>query len=280
MLIDQTIGFLGAGVMSEAIISGLLEQKTVPNHGIAIANRWNTSRIQMLVDEYKLSIDQCQFEHVTKANVVILAVKPKDMLAVLEKWGSHFQKGQLIISVAAGIPVAFIEKFLDQQVAVIRAMPNTSASVGLSMTAITAGAFACEDDLQKAQQIFSAIGSVIQVKEELMDAVTGLSGSGPAFFYYMVEAMESAGIKAGFTESEARSLTRQTILGAAHMLLATDQSAGQLRENVTSPNGTTLAGLKVLHHHQFTEAVEQAVLAAKDRSTEMGKELAEKLLNA
>jgi pyrroline-5-carboxylate reductase len=153
-------------------------------------------------------------------------------------------------------------------------MPNTSCAVGLSATAICSGRYVRPEQLEIARRIFLSIGSVVVVEESLMDAVTGLSGSGPAYVYYIVEALEAAGISAGLSPETARALTIQTLLGAAQMLVKTGKAADELRREVTSPGGTTMAGLEVLNQYQLDEAVKKAVLRAKQRSMEMGRQIA------
>lgn len=278
MLINKKLGFFGAGAMAEAIVAGLFEKQIVDKKNVSMINRQNQARISLFMNQYQLTAEQFQVDQVLSSDVIILAVKPKDLFSLLKKWGDQFHEKQCIISVVAGITLECIEAFIHQKVSVIRAMPNTSSSVGFSATALAAGKWAQPHDIEIAKSIFSAIGTVITVKEEMMDIVTGLSGSGPAYFYYMVEAMQSAGIKAGLSPEEAKNLTLQTILGAAHMLVETGIDAKKLRQAVTSPQGTTMAGLNVLKEYRFQEAIEQAIFKAKDRSKEMGAEFAEKLL--
>lgn len=272
MLCNKTLGFIGAGAMAEAILAGLVKQPSMSRERISIINRQNHNRLAQLANKYELLFDQCDAEKVLAADIVILAVKPKDVLSALREWSNKFHRGQLIISVVAGIQLRFIENLVGNGVPVIRAMPNTSAAVACSATAISAGTWAKRQDLEIAKMIFSTVGTVTTVDEDLLDAVTGLSGSGPAYVYYMVEGLIAAGIKAGLTEDDARKLTLQTVFGAAQMLMETGEDAGELRRSVTSPGGTTMAGLKTLNQYQFIEAIEQTVLAAKKRSKEMGEE--------
>ncbi len=278
MFIDQSLGFFGAGEITKAIIDGLMKKRQVKREKIFVINRRNHKRLSQLADQYRLQPNQIQRENVISADIIILAVKPTDLFDLLKEVGPKFQRRQCIISVAAGISLECIEAFLQDQVAVIRTMPNTSSSIGRSATALAAGKWAKEQDIERAKQIFSSIGMVLPVEERLMDAVTGLSGSGPAYFYYMVEALETAGVKAGLSKEDARKLTLQTILGAAHMLSDTGKEAKELRQAVTSPNGTTMAALKVLKEYHFEEAIEQAVHKATERSVEMGRDFSSKLI--
>lgn len=264
--------------MTKAILSGLFEQKKVSRENIFLINRTNRKKLAQLVDQYQLKEDQTQKERVLQADIVLLAVKPADLFDLLKEIGPKFHRGQCIISVAAGIRLESIEAFLQEEVAVIRAMPNTSASIGLSATALAKGKWASEKEIAIAKQIFASIGMVLTVEEDMLDAVTALSGSGPAYIYFLAEAMEAAGVKAGLSEQDARKLVLQTILGAAHMLCDTGIDAKRLREAVTSPNGTTMAALKTLKAYHFEEAIEQAVNQATKRSVEIGKDFASKLL--
>ncbi|MBA4495461.1 pyrroline-5-carboxylate reductase [Paenactinomyces guangxiensis] len=274
MLKEKKIGLIGAGSMAASILAGLTEKGEILPQNIALINRCNQKRLQELTQLYGLNEENNKPERILEADIVILAVKPKDVAEVLKCWGNRFRQGQLIISVIAGISTSFLESGLKEKLAVIRVMPNTSCAVGLSATAVCSGKWVRPEDMEIACHIFSAIGSVFVVQEEMMDAVTGLSGSGPAYFYYMVEALESAGVHAGLSAAAARDLTVQTLLGAAQMLVKTGKEASQLRREVTSPGGTTMAGLEVLSRYRFDEAVIQAVLRAKERSREMGRDFA------
>lgn len=278
MLNGKSLGFFGAGSMARAILDGLIEKQRTDRKKIFVINHHNQKRLSQFAQQYQLHPDQLQKEKVVSADIIFLAVKPVDLFDLLKEFGPKFHKGQCIISVAAGIRLECIEAFLQDEVAVIRTMPNTSSAIGQSATALAAGKWASEQDIELAKQIFSSMGMVLTIEEELMDAVTGLSGTGPAYFYYMVEAMEAAGVKVGLSQQDARKLTLQTILGAAHMLCETGQEAKQLREAVTSPNGTTMAALKVLKEYRFEEAIEQAVQKATERSAELGQEFSSKII--
>jgi len=273
MLNGCNIGFIGAGSMSEAILEGLFSKGKLESGRVFMMNRTNAGRLRELAKKYGLSDNQLDPHQVHQADILILAVKPKDVPDVLEEWGSQWNKRQLLISVAAGISTALIEGGCAEKLPVIRAMPNTSCAVGLSVTAIARGTWARKEHVDAAIEIFSSIGSVYPVEETLMDAVTGLSGSGPAYIYYMVEALEAAGVQAGLQRETARALSVQTLFGAAHMLIETGKAAQDLRREVTSPGGTTMAGLEVLNQYRLNEALKQAVLRAKERSREMGEQL-------
>ncbi|SHF17699.1 pyrroline-5-carboxylate reductase [Seinonella peptonophila] len=273
MLQEKRIGFIGAGAMSEAIIAGLLQTKQVEPKQIFLTNRSDEQRLQDLINQYGLSAKATEIKQIASADIVVLATKPKDVPEAMRYWSKKLCSGQLLISIAAGIEIAYLESFLSTEVAIVRAMPNTSSAVGYSATAMCHGRFASKQDVECALQIFRSIGAVWTVDESLMDAVTGLSGSGPAYIYYVVEALEAAGIQAGLEKQVARELTLQTFFGAAQMLMQSGKEASQLRQEVTSPNGTTMAGLAELNRHETQKVFQQAVLKATERSAEMGKEL-------
>lgn len=272
MLAHKTIGFIGAGSMAEAILEGLITEKKVKPHQVSMVNRQNRTRIKEICQKYGLDWTKQSEENVAGAEIVILAVKPKDAAGVLRKWGERLQDGQILISAVAGITTEFIDNYLQNRVSVMRVMPNTSCRVGRSATAMSKGSRATREAVEITREIFSTIGLVVMVEEALMDAVTGLSGSGPAYIYTMTEAMESAGVSAGLDPETARILTVQTLLGAAHMLMESGKNARQLCEEVTSPGGTTMAGLQALRDYRFDEAVKAAVLKAAKRAGELGKQ--------
>lgn len=272
MLAHKTIGFIGAGSMAEAILEGLITEKKVKPHQVSMVNRQNRTRIKEICQKYGLDWTKQSEENVAGAEIVILAVKPKDTVEVLKKWGERLQDGQILISAVAGITTEFIDNYLQNRVSVMRVMPNTSCRVGRSATAMSKGSRATREAVEITREIFSTIGLVVMVEEALMDAVTGLSGSGPAYIYTMTEAMESAGVSAGLDPETARILTVQTLLGAAYMLMESGKNARQLCEEVTSPGGTTMAGLQALRDYRFDEAVKAAVLKAAKRAGELGKQ--------
>ncbi|TCS92807.1 pyrroline-5-carboxylate reductase [Hazenella coriacea] len=269
MLKNRSFGFIGAGSMAESILAGLFGKSEVKPHQVAIINRSDQQRLELLSEKFGFDKQRNITEKINEADIILLTVKPKDMNEVMLEWGQRFRKGQLIISVVAGISTSFIERNIAEQVGVIRVMPNTSCAVGLSATAICRGRWVEECELELVRYIFSLMGSVEIVEEKMMDAVTGLSGSGPAYVYYLIESLEAAGVHAGLQSETARHLAIQTLLGATEMLVRTGKEAAQLRREVTSPGGTTMAGLKVLDQYRFQEALVEAVHRAAERSREM-----------
>lgn len=267
------VAFIGAGSMAEAIIAGMINKNFLKNEQIYVTNKENEARLDELKTKYRIIGHPDKKEVIEGADIVVLATKPIDMKSAIEDSKRFIKDDQLVISVVAGISTEYIESNIGKDVAVIRAMPNTSATIGYSATAITKGKFANDEDIQLATTLFEAIGTVSVVTEEKMHIVTGISGSGPAYVYYLVEAMEKAAKEEGLPDDVAKQLITQTIIGAGHMLKYAKEPTSVLRENVTSPNGTTAAGLRTLNEYNFLEAVINCVKSATKRSEELGKEL-------
>jgi len=265
---NKTIAFIGAGNMAEALIRGLLATKTVPSEKI-IATDVRAERLQQLNQEYGVRTASDNKAAVCQADVVVLAVKPQQMSAVLKGSGFRVQGSQLVISIAAGISTERIERELGGQPRVVRAMPNTPALVGAGAAAVCAGKDATEEDLATAEMILSAVGICVRVEESLMDAVTALSGSGPAYVFLVTEAMTAAGVKAGLNEELARKLAVQTVRGTGQLLATTGEKPEVLRQKVTSPGGTTAAALKVMGERKLMEIFGEAIEAAARRSREL-----------
>ncbi|MGE7270115.1 pyrroline-5-carboxylate reductase [Brevibacillus panacihumi] len=268
--IEGQIGFLGAGSIVEAMLSGIIKKGLVSPRQILVSNRNNQERLDQLARSFSVQVTQDKHALVQSCDILILAIKPKDAAEALMELRGAVRPGQLVISVIAGVATSLIEQWLGVECSIIRTMPNTSSAIGLSATGVACNRFVSEAQLQLATQLFESIGTVYTVAEEELDIVTGLSGSGPAYIYYLVEAMVGAGTKAGLPRETARQLTLQTLLGAAHMLLDTSEEPALLRQKVTSPGGTTQAGLEVLEAYQFQEAVSSAILRATERSRELG----------
>jgi pyrroline-5-carboxylate reductase len=204
------------------------------------------------------------------AEVLVLAVKPGDAVAALESCASVLPEGALVVSIAAGVTIAALEAAAPGR-PIVRAMPNTGALVGKGAAAIAPGTYASEIDLEVAERVLGAVGIVVRVPEDHLDAVTGLSGSGPAYVFLVAEALIEAGVLVGLSHEVADKLVRQTVLGAATLLTEGDESPEALRAAVTSPGGTTAAGLQVLESHAFRAALLEAVAAATRRSNELGQ---------
>lgn len=257
--------------MAEAIIGGL--KKIDQEVQIRVTNRSNHERLQHLVDKYSIKAVALQ-ELVDNSRVLIIAVKPKDVREVLKHLKNYLLQDTLIISIAAGIPLKVFHKYLPG-VAVIRAMPNTSTAVLHSMTGLVRGEASTEEQVKTAEQIFSAIGRILWIPEEKMNALIALSGSGPAYFYLFTESLIQAGVQLGLSAEEAELLARETIVGAGKMLTESQKSPARLREEVTSPNGTTFAALKVFKEDQLAQIVMKAAQACARRAGDMEGEYSE-----
>lgn len=265
--------FIGAGNMAEAIITGLLNTGC-PKERIFVTNKSNNERLIYMNNNYGIGVnyDRQLQELIDQSEVVILAMKPKDLFAALDHLKSHLKSDQLIISVLAGASSKQISECLGTKNPIIRAMPNTSATVGQSATGIARGVNADDSHVRIAEEIFSAIGTTTVVDEDDLHLVTGLAGSGPAYIYRIVESLEQAAVSLGLKEEAAKALVRQVIIGAAEMLKNSDVDPGELRRKVTSPGGTTAAGLRALENHQLPKALLEAVKEATIRSQELEKQ--------
>lgn len=260
------IAILGAGAMGEALLAGLLSAGRVASDVIVGEKR--AARAAELADRYGVDVGS-NLDAVRHAQVVVLVVKPNDVVRLVDEIAPELTTDHLVISVAAGITTATLEEHVPAGVPVVRAMPNTPALVGEGMAAVSAGAAATDDHLATAVDLLGASGRVVTVPEYQQDAVTAVSGSGPAYVFYLAEAMIEAGVHAGLPRDVATELTVQTIYGAATLLRDGADSATELRERVTSPGGTTAAGLRVLDAAAVRAAVLAAVEAARDRSQEL-----------
>ncbi|TKD70392.1 pyrroline-5-carboxylate reductase [Pseudalkalibacillus hwajinpoensis] len=269
----KNIGFLGAGSMTEAMIEGMISRQFVTPDRIVIMNRTNAHRLAELEEKYGVRTLQNAEMLLRHSNVLVLAMKPIDAAQALESIQPFLTDQHVIISVLAGITTSYIEGSIQTKTPIVRVMPNTSAAIGYSATAIARGEYATDEHLSFTQKLFETIGTVVQVREEKLNAITGLSGSGPAYFYYMVECMEKAAILNGIDQKTARQLIIQTITGAAKMLNETNFEASHLRERVTSPGGTTQAGLTILEKYKYEEAITACITEAGKRSEELGKHL-------
>lgn len=268
MLKDKTIGFIGGGNMAEALLKGLLAGG-VPTADMAVAEPV-AQRREFLAERYGVQCGDDNSAVAADSDIVILAVKPQVAATVLQGMAAAVSTDKLLISIMAGVKTAAIETALPGEVRVIRVMPNTPALVLKGASALAAGAHATAEDLSLARRIFELVGKAWLVEEKLMDAVTGLSGSGPAYVLTFIEALADAGVKNGLPRDVAAGLAAQTVFGTAELLLETREHPAVLREKVTSPGGTTIAGLHVLEKEGFRGTVINAVDAATTRSQELG----------
>jgi pyrroline-5-carboxylate reductase len=267
---NKTIAFLGAGNMGEALIRGLLTAKTVAPSQI-IATDVRAERLDDLAKAYGIRTTDDNVKAGTDADIVLLAVKPQQMSAVLAPLKSAAAAHKLYISIVAGVTTARIESELGGKARVVRVMPNTPALVGAGAAALAKGAHATGDDLAAAELILGAVGIAARVEERFIDAVTALSGSGPAYVFFVTEAMIKAGVAAGLDEALAKKLAIQTVYGAAKLLVESGEDPESLRRKVTSPGGTTEAALKVMSERKLTEIFAEAIKAAEQRSRELSE---------
>lgn len=264
----STTAILGMGVMGEALLSGLVRSGINPDE-IVIADR-RPERILEITKKYGVS-SSSSAEAVKRAETIVLVVKPQDMEGLLQEVAPHMKSSALVVSLAAGITTDFLQSRLPAGTPVVRVMPNTPALVDKGMAAISPGSHCDEAHLERAESLLQSTGKVIRVAEKHQDAVTAISGSGPAYIFYVVEAMIEAGVLLGLPRNVATELTVQTLLGAATMLAETGEHPTVLRENVTSPAGTTVAALRQLDDHKVRAAFLSAMEAARDRSRELAQ---------
>ena len=269
-LLSKTIGFLGAGNMAEALIRGLLHGGHVPP-GQIIASGPRRERLDELSGLYDIPVTADNREVARRADILVLSVKPQILDKVLREVTEEIAARTLIISVAAGVDTAAIEGLLPAGARVVRSMPNTPALVRAGATAICPGSHATEDDLLLAKILFDAVGLTVTLDESQLDAVTGLSGSGPAYIFLILEALADAGVKVGLSRRNAQRLAAQTVMGSAKLLLETDEHPGRLKDMVTSPGGTAIAGLHTLEQGGLRTTLINAVETATKRSRELGR---------
>jgi pyrroline-5-carboxylate reductase len=267
----KSIGFIGAGNMAEAMIRGLLRGGEFDPKSI-FASAPREERIAELRAKYGI---ECSADNnvPAAADIVVLSVKPQILGRVLEKVAAAIKPEALVISIAAGVPVSAIQARLAAGARVVRAMPNTPALVDAAATAIAGGEHARPSDLEDAKRIFDSIGITVILEESQLDAVTGLSGSGPAYVFLILEALSDAGVKVGLSRRTAQLLAAQTVLGSAKLLLETNEHPGRLKDMVTSPGGTAITGLHTLEHGGLRTTLMNAVEAATRRSRELGEAL-------
>ena len=262
------IAVLGAGQMGEALISGLLRAGVVAPAGIIAAAR-RSGRAQELRDSYGVDVLSAA-QAAQQSQTLIITVKPQDMDALLAEIRPHVTPANLVISVAAGITTAFIGRHLSGAIPVVRVMSNTPVLVDEAMSVISPGPHATEEHLRLAEQLLRPVGKVLRIPESQQDAATALSGSGPAYVYFLVEAMVDAGILLGMPRSNALEMVKQAVYGAATMLRDSGEHPVLLREAVTSPGGTTINAIRELEKHGVRAAVLAAIEAARDRGRELG----------
>ncbi|MBN1882463.1 MAG: pyrroline-5-carboxylate reductase [Deltaproteobacteria bacterium] len=263
---NMNVGFIGAGKMAEALISGILKNGMCTPERI-IAADVSRERLEYMKTTFGIRTTDTNHEAAQMADVLFIAVKPHLAVEAVREV-AHELAGVLVVSIAAGVTLEILEEAVGKDIAVVRVMPNTPALVGCGMAALAAGTHADDGAIQTVRRIMEAVGEAVVVAEDKMDAVTAVSGSGPAYIYLVIEAMADGGVRAGLPRDVALRLAAKTAMGAAHMVLETGEHPGRLKDNVTSPGGTTIEAMATLEKNgvrgAFIEAVEKAYLRAKE----------------
>ncbi len=261
------LGVIGCGKMGRALLEGILSKKIVSPEQVLVYDTY-TEAVDCLVRELGVKAAAGNNQVVEGSDTILLCIKPQGFPEMLESLDGATDR--LLISIAAGIRIANIEAAINKQHRIIRVMPNTPALVGKGASAFALGSTATQADAEITRELLGAVGYVTEVAEELLDPVTALSGSGPAYIFAMIEAMVAAAVDLGLDEKTALDLAAHTVSGAAELVLQTGDSPTLLRKNVTSPNGTTFAALESLNQNQFNSVIHDAMKAAYDRSIELG----------
>ncbi|MDA8233391.1 MAG: pyrroline-5-carboxylate reductase [Clostridia bacterium] len=268
----KKIGFIGAGAMAEALLTGIVKAGLTQPENLC-ASDVSQERLAHLTDKLGVRKVESNNQLSTESEIIILAVKPQVVSGVLEDIRQVVKPGQVVVSIAAGITISTMEAILGQPVAVVRVMPNTPCLVGAGASALALGTHAGFAEESAVSAILGAVGKVVTIKENLLDSVTGLSGSGPAYMYVILEAFADAGVKVGLPRDVALTLAAQTMLGAAKMVLETGEHPGKLKDMVTTPGGTTINGLYALEKGNLRYTLMKAVKKAAERSAEMSKQV-------
>ena len=270
MLRNKIVGFIGTGNMGEALIHGLLHGHLCRPEQI-ICSDVRPERLKAIREASGVRGTSHNVEVVKQADIIILSVKPQIMKQVIEEITKYLDLSKLIISIAAGVPLETIESCAQKELKLVRVMPNICVSVREGASAIAAGKHIHKEDLMIAKAIFDSVGKSLFIEENLLDAVTGLSGSGPAYIFLMIDALADAGVKVGLSRSDSLILASQTVLGAAKMLIETGEHPGKLKDMVTSPGGTAIAGLHTLEEGGVRTTLINAVEVATQRSKALGE---------
>ena len=263
------LSVIGAGAMGSALAAGVISAGIVRPDDVTMADV-DSSKLERLSAELGAAVTSDNLKAIQDADVVIIAVKPWFVENVLKEIGQKLNSNQMVISIAAGVKLESIEAHLADSVAVIRSMPNTPCLIGAGAVGFSRGKAATDRHVAIAKDIFDAVGISFEVAEKLLDAVTGLSGSGPAYVYLMIEAMSDAGVRVGLPRDISLKLAAQTVMGSARMVIEAGEHPAKLRDQVTTPGGTTIAGLDALEKAGFRSALMEAVKAATKRSEELG----------
>ncbi|MFQ5962840.1 MAG: pyrroline-5-carboxylate reductase [Candidatus Scalinduaceae bacterium] len=271
-MLKERIGFIGGGKMGEALVKGILKANLSAIDRIMISDV-DKKRCQIIENETRIQTTQENRKVTSNSDIIILAVKPNMMGDIMEELKSDLTPKHLVVSIAAGIPLYFIESHLNKDCRVVRVMPNTPCLVGETAAGYALGKNATQNDGKLVGEIFDAVGKSYLLEEKYLDAVTGLSGSGPAFVYMVIEALSDGGVKMGLPRDVSTALAAQTVLGAAKMVLKSGMHTGELKDSVTSPEGTTIEGIHALEKGGIRNALIDAVEAATKKSKKLGKTL-------
>ncbi len=270
LLKDWQLGFIGTGNMGEALISGLLQDKVCSPSQI-ICSDVRSDRRDVIHQTYGVTVTADNAEVVNKSSIIILAIKPQILIDELKLLCELLTEDKLVISIAAGVPLATIAGCLSRRPKLVRVMPNICSQVRAGVSAIAVGAGLTVNDRSATEIIFSSVGKTLFIDEYLLDAVTGLSGSGPAYIFLIIDALADAGVKVGLSRRDSLVLASQTVLGAAKMLIETGEHPGKLKDMVTSPGGTAIAGLHTLEEGGLRTTLMNAVEAATNRARVLGE---------
>ncbi len=265
---DKKIVFIGSGNMAEAIISGFVKYDIVKRSNI-VCNDISAERLQVISQKYAVTVEQNKFDALKDADVVFLAIKPQQFKSVLDEYSKEIAKAKIIVTIAAGITTEFVEENTSKKAVIVRVMPNTPALVGKGAIAVCGGKNASKEVVSDIADLFSVIGRVVKVEEKLINAITAISGSGPAYVFYFSEVLRKAAEKLGLDEDIARDLVYQTIYGSGKMLIESGLEDVTLRKNVTSPGGTTQKAMEVFLNSDFSDIIFNAVEKAEKRAEEL-----------
>jgi pyrroline-5-carboxylate reductase len=268
----KLIGFIGTGNIGEALIAGLLKAKFTSADQV-VAFDVDGERLQSIQKKYGIRKASDNHQLCSRCDPILICVKPQSMKELIEEISEYLDASKLIISIAAGVPLYVIEAYAGKQLRLIRVMSNIAVLVQEGASAVALGSFATEEDLQLAKAIFDCVGKSITVSESLLDAVTGLSGSGPAYVFLVIEALTDAGVYLGMTRAQALTLATQTVIGSVKLLSETGEHPALLREKVTSPGGTTAAGLYKLEEGGLRKILIDAVIGAAEKAKELGEKM-------
>jgi len=278
MLRNKTVGFVGTGNMGEALVQGLLHGHLCRPDQI-LCSDVRPERLKLVRETYGVKGTSHNIEVVKQSEIILLSVKPQTMKHIIEEVSKYLDFSKLIISIAAGVSLAAIESHAGKELKLVRVMPNICVSVREGASAIAGGRHATKEDLVVAKTIFDSVGKSVLIEEDLLDAVTGLSGSGPAYIFLIIDALADAGVKMGLSRHDSIILASQTVLGAAKMLIETREHPGRLKDMVTSPGGTAIAGLHTLEQGGVRTTLINAVEVATQRSRALGEMMKNNLTN-